>query len=318
MVIEENLLRRPDPESHALVEAGFTSGPLAAAFESIPVLETRSGLSKEDFDRDYRAAMRPVVLEGFVKDWPAVQTWSFERLAELCPEVEVVVDSYNSKKARRVTFPDFVRQLAENEGNTESPLYLQEWLFQANAPHLAADMPELEVAQYDFRRNLYGDDAATNHQLWLGQTGGVTRLHQDSYSVDVMHAQLVGSKRWHVMGPQAQLRRGADGEPDWQALLDAPETQLHRFDLRPGDLLYLPAGWFHRIELLENSIGLGRKCLDEANLQIHIRQRMNELLALLLNYDEVAHTHPDLVPVLMSRSRVFADRLGLDLSRLRP
>ncbi|PRY41586.1 cupin-like domain-containing protein [Umezawaea tangerina] len=318
MVIEDNILRRHDRESQDAVEAGFQAGPLADALASAPVLETRSGLSKEEFDREYRERLRPVVLKGFVKDWPSVQTWSFEHLAQRCPDVQVTVNSYSSKEARTVTFPEFVTLLKENEGNTESPLYLQEWYYQTTAPQIAADMPELEVARYDFRQDLYGEKASTNHQLWLGQEGGVTRLHQDSYSVDVMHAQIVGSKRWYVMGPKAELRLGADGEPDWDGLLGSPETQLHQFDLMPGDLLYLPANWFHRIRLLENSIGLGRKCLDQAHLRVHMKQRMNELLALLLNFDEVKETHPELVPVLMSRSRAFADRLGVDLSRLRP
>ena len=55
----------------------------------------------------------------------------------------------------------------------------------------------------------------------------------------------------------------------------------------------IPALWFHRIELLSNSIGLGRKCLDESNLQMHIRLRMAELLALLLNQDEIKQSHPE-------------------------
>jgi hypothetical protein len=228
------------------------------------------------------------------------------------------VDSYNSAAARKVTFAEFVGLLKENEGNTESPLYLQEWYYQTTAPQIAADMPELDIAQYDFRRNLYGDKASTNHQLWLGQQGGVTRLHQDSYMVDVMHAQIVGTKRWYVMGPEAVLRVGADGKPDWEALLTSPEAQLHQFDLKPGDVLYLPANWFHRIQLLSNSIGLGRKALDERHLQKHIKQRMTELLSLLLNYDEVKETHPELVPVVMSRSRTWANRMDIDLSRLRP
>jgi ribosomal protein L16 Arg81 hydroxylase len=106
--------------------------------------------------------------------------------------------------------------------------------------------------------------------------------------------------------------------PDFDTLVNSPDTQLHQFDLKPGDVLYLPANWFHRIELLTNSIGLGRKCLDEKNLQMHIRQRMNELLALALNYDEVKQTHPELVDVVMARSRVWANRMDIDLSRLRP
>ncbi|WP_179272646.1 cupin-like domain-containing protein [Streptomyces sp. XY006] len=314
--IEPNILRRHDLESLAAVERAFHTGPLSRAVGDAPQLERRSGLTAEEFRREYREPQRPVVLEGHAADWPAVQTWSFDHLADRVGDVRVVVDSYNTKAAREATVAEFVAMLKDNRHQGATPIYLQEWYYQTTAPELAPDMPEMEIARYDFRRDLYGEDASTNHQLWLGQQGGVTRLHQDSYSVDVMHAQIVGDKLWYVMGPDAVLRE--DTEADWTRLVETPETQLMQFVLKPGDVLYLPANWYHRIQLLSDSIGLGRKCLDEVNLQAHIRQRMTELLALALNPDEVKRTHPELFDVVLMRSRAWAKRMDIDLSRLRP
>lgn len=323
MVIEENLLRRHDQPYIDLIERGFRAGPLADALPMAPVLATREGLSQSDFERDYRGRQHPVVLKGFAADWPSVRTWSLDYLAERSGDAEVTMDSVRGTPTRRVTVAEFVGLMKANADLMKvdpeaEPLHLQEWYYQNNAPQLAAELPELEIARYDFRRNLYGADASMNHQLWVGQRGGITRMHQDSYMVDVMHVQLVGTKRWYVMGPAARLRLGANGEPDFAALVADPSTELHQVDLQPGDVLYLPANWYHRIELLTDSIGLGRKCLDERNLLMHMRQRMNELLALLLNYDEVAKTHPELTPILITRNRAWAKRMGLDLSRLRP
>jgi len=314
MQIEDNILRRYDIDSTNLVEAAFTDGPLAEAPATAPAIERRKDISPAEFARDYRAKDRPVVLAGYVSDWPAVRTWSFDHLAQRVGDVKVIVDSYTSAKARTTTVAEFVDMLKTEDG----PVYLQEWLYGASAPELAEDMPELEIAQYDFRRKLYGDDASVNHQLWLGQRGGITRLHQDSYTVDVMHAQLVGTKRWTIMSPNAELRRGADGTPDWDAFLGSADVDVMQFVCEPGDFLFLPASWYHRIELVTDSIGLGRKALDEKNLQQHMRQRMAELLGLLLNYDEVSKTHAELVPVLMNRCRVLANRMHIDLSNLRP
>ena len=84
-------------------------------------------------------------------------------------------------------------------------------VLQGFPPGTGGDLPELDIAQYDFRRDLYGEVISTNHQLWLGQRGGVTRLHQDSYTIDVMHVQLVGEKHWIVMGPDANLAETAAG-----------------------------------------------------------------------------------------------------------
>lgn len=320
MVAEPNVLRRRDRTSIARVEAAFQEGPLAERLATAPEVERCRGLTPEEFARRYRALRQPVVLEGYVADWPAVRTWSFATLAERCGDVRVVVDSYNSRAARETTFAEFVDMLTRRAGAAQrpAPIYLQEWYYQVACPELADDLPELDIAQYDFRRNLYGDAASTNHQLWLGERGGVTRLHQDSYMVDVMHAQIVGEKLWHLMAPEAALSDEHGDDRDVRAMAESPATRLMRCVLRPGDVLFLPAMWFHRIELLSDSIGLGRKCLDEANLQLHVRQRITELLALALNADEVKETHPELFGVVVMRNRAWATRMGLDLSVLRP
>ncbi|MFG2223429.1 cupin-like domain-containing protein [Streptomyces sp. NPDC048644] len=317
MQTERNLLKRRDIDALTTVAAAFRSGPLAGLLDSAPELERRSGLTREEFEREYRFRGRPVVLDGYAADWPSVRHWTFQNLADRCADVPVVVDSYRSEAARRTTFGEFVTRLEASAGSGADPLYLQEWYYRTVAPELADDLPELDIAQYDFRRDLYGEAASTNHQLWIGQQGGITRLHQDAYSVDVMHAQIVGEKLWHIMGPGAELLPGPGGTAQLDALCASPGTRLMRFVLRPGDVLYLPALWFHRIELLSDSIGLGRKCLDQAHLGAHIRQRIGELLALALNPDELRVTHSELFDVVIARARALADRMDIDLSRLR-
>ena len=250
--------------------------------------------------------------------WPALKTWSFDYLATKCGDARVVVDSYNSKRAREVTFVEFVNMLSTNGEANQSPLYLQEWLYMADCPSLAEDLPELPIAQYDFRRNLFGEKISTNHQLWIGQKGATTRVHQDSYFIDVMHAQIVGEKHWCVMGPNASLDCDESGELNFAALIDNPETQIKQCVLKPGDVVYLPAQWYHRIELLADSIGQGRKCLDEVNLQKYTHMRFAEVLSLALNHDYIKEAYPELYKVVILRNRAWAKLLDIDLTKLRP
>ena len=318
MQAERNLLKSFDKAGMALVEAGLRAGPLAEAAQAAPEIARRARLTPDQFQAQHRDARRPVVLQGMVDDWPALKTWSFSHFASHYGSAQVTVDAYNSARAREMSLSQFVALLEQPPALGSAPVYLQEWYYKAADPQLARDTPELDVAQYDFRKDLYGEQASTNHQLWAGQRGAVTILHQDAYLVDVMHIQIVGEKRWMVMAPEAHLHCLQDGQPDFARLAADPATQLMQYTLRPGEVLFLPSQWWHRVELLSDSIGVGRKCLDPSNLREHVRLRMGELLCLALNRDEVHHSHPELFNVAMSRARTLARRMDVDLSRLRP
>ena len=120
------------------------------------------------------------------------------------------------------------------------------------------------------------------------------------------------------MSPDAYLDRDESGEPDFDGLLNNPKVKIMQCVLKPGDVLYLPAQWWHRIELLSNSIGQGRKCLDEINLQKYIYLRFAEVLALALNHDHIKATHPELYKVVILRNQAWAKLLNIDLTKLRP
>lgn len=318
MESQPNLLSNRFREAIDKIEASFKAGALGEAMRNAPLIERRVKLSPAEFEQEYRRKLKPVIVEGLMEDWPSLRTWDFDYLVSRCGDARVVVDSYNSQRAREVTFREFVEMLRADGGEGRQPIYLQEWLFMKDAPQLAEDMPELPIAQYDFRRNLYGEKISTNHQLWIGQKGATTRIHQDSYYMDVMHAQIVGEKHWCVMSPNAFLGRDASGEFDFASLVNNPDVQILQCVLKPGEVVYLPALWWHRIEILEDSIGLGRKCLDEVNLQQHTHMRFSELLSLALNHDYVKGAYPELYNVVIMRNRTWAKLLNIDLTKLRP
>lgn len=312
------MLRNRSRDNISAIESSFKNGLLHQAMLNAPEIERRQRLSVEEFTLQYRKGLKPVVVEGLIDHWPAVQNWSFRYLVNKCGDTQVVVDSYNSASAHAMTFREFAAILEAGRTDDQQPVYLQEWLYMAKCPQLAADLPELPIAQYDFRRNLFGKRISTNHQLWMGQQGATTRLHQDSYVVDVMHAQIVGRKHWCVLGPNATLAQDKHGELDFAGLLANPDANFRKCVLNPGEVLYLPAQWYHRIELLTDSIGQGRKCLDEANVQAYTRLRFAELLCLALNHDYIKKAYPELYQVVVLRNQAFAKLLDIDLRNLRP
>jgi hypothetical protein len=104
--------------------------------------------------------------------------------------------------------------------------------------------------------HLYGDAHLTrrhHYRLFVHPKGHVTSLHYEGNLLDVWSLQLAGTKRW-------KLRRGdvahrllpfyfVDNQASYAGFTDEPEW-TYVVDLAPGELLYLPRGWYHHVECL--------------------------------------------------------------------
>jgi len=81
--------------------------------------------------------------------------------------------------------------------------------------------------------------------VYLTPAGGQGfKAHYDSH--DVFVAQAHGSKRWRVYPPPIELP--SHDQPYRLSGLTAPAEPIEEFDLRAGDLLYLPRGYMHEAE----------------------------------------------------------------------
>src|SRR4051812_3904301 len=131
-----------------------------------------------------------------------------------------------------------------------------------------------------------GDQPAAPH-LWFGSAGNVTPLHYDG--VSNYFAQLYGRKRFILIDPvyfEDVYPYPIDAEYSHVSAVDAerPDADTHpRFldvprwqaELGPGDLLYLPAFWWHHVRSLDVSVSVNfwcapplAQCLVPAGLRI--------------------------------------------------
>jgi ribosomal protein L16 Arg81 hydroxylase len=100
--------------------------------------------------------------------------------------------------------------------------------------------------------------------VWLGQRGVRTPLHYDYYSN--LYLQIVGRKRFVILPPSHHV--GVDLYPslhpahrssqiaNFTAALTVNATSAaepaYEVVLEPGDILYLPALWFHEVTTLDD------------------------------------------------------------------
>lgn len=106
-------------------------------------------------------------------------------------------------------------------------------------------------------------------RFWLGPAGTVTPLHCD-YD-DNIFAQVLGTKRIFVAPPHHDVflyTRQANPvlygaafdpeQPDFERFPLARQAALVECIVQPGEMLYVPAGWYHQVRALTFSLSVNR------------------------------------------------------------
>ena len=260
-----------DPDRRAHVTRGPGVGceatpPARAGRSASPVrsLARIAPVSRAEFQARYVAARQPVVLAGLVSDWPAVPRWSLEFFRDAYPALSittahveggrVVMDRQRGLVHRPERIDTFVAALRAGARDR----YLMTPMRDLPAP-LRADAPLPTYLR-----------AATvqNAKLWIGPEGMVSSMHRDL--ADNLHAQVAGKKRFTLVAPQQSacvypnslfdsVPNGCriDVErPDYVAFPRLRAAEMLVAELDPGDVVYVPRGWWHHVRTLDLSISV--------------------------------------------------------------
>jgi len=226
-------------------------------------------LTPEDFQREFVRRSRPVVLTGALRDWRALSAWTPDLLGRRfrTRAVRVAVSGdglfgYDPEagaayETETMAFGRAVSLICERVVTGK-----KHYLMQTSIPDV---LPEL-VGDFDTPRHA-GTAAAAAH-LWFGASRTVTPLHYDM--ANNLLAQIRGRKRITLF-PPAQAARlypfpVSARHPHVSAVdLDAPDAE--RFPefrkaaamacvVGPGDLLFVPAFWWHHVRSLDVTISV--------------------------------------------------------------
>lgn len=195
------------------------------------------------------------VLPGKAAHWPAVRHWSWERLAALAPEMPVRLVRGNRELHDTAFHPStlgtYLRDLQDSRcgaSDETAPLYLKEFDLLRAFPQLQGDVHSKE---------LFPPGALHDSQTWIGPANGRTGLHHDFF--DNLAVQIMGHKRFYLVRPGVVERLGlvSTKYDQWAVLASAPASALASdalsaedawvADLAPGDVLYVPARWWHEV-----------------------------------------------------------------------
>jgi Rps23 Pro-64 3,4-dihydroxylase Tpa1-like proline 4-hydroxylase len=228
-------------------------------------IDIRVGLAATEFFEDYYFSNRPVLLRDAMRDSPAVRSWSPEFFKRHYAQVQVQITS------GRDSDPDY--ELHFRRSITTVPLgeYVERVLNGAsNDVYIVArnyffDNPALRHLRHDLRPPPGIVDATDERpgtvKLWFGPRSTVTPLHFDEHSI--LLAQIYGRKKFLFIPPfdtdKLYLRNSyySEVDPERVDLARHPafaNASIAAVEVGPGDLLFIPVGWWHWARALELSM----------------------------------------------------------------
>lgn len=182
------------------------------------------GIGADEFLQEFYEPRRPVVVEGVAADWPATRGWTRAHLVE---------------RLRRAP-----------ESATRTPFW---WDVEAD---LVADDVREPALISELRRRRTPRERRRSMRLWMSGSGDYTPWRYDGHCVEVFNAQVVGRQRFTLVSPETPIPLAPlsllGARPD--APPDSILTEHHEhtvFELRAGDLLYLPRHWCHSVQSLD-------------------------------------------------------------------
>ena len=123
-----------------------------------------------------------------------------------------------------------------------------------------------------------GDERGRDHRfVYLGPKGSTTRVHCDVMASYSWSVNVCGAKRWQLLPPAATPllydslgdRMAADltdTENGWYGGLDAARGRAIEIIQRSGEAIFVPSGWHHCVENLEDTLSINHNWINACNL----------------------------------------------------
>jgi len=244
----------------------------------------RENLSYSEFAREYLYPHRPVILTDATEHWRAVGKWSPEFFKSEFGSRVITIDG------REIMVSDFFDLVVHSSEKRPAP-YL---MYIGDSNYFADVFPELvddigQVPKY-LSPNWLGDryvppilgrrlNRGPKPEFYFGGRGaGFPVLHWDNLYFHAFNSQIYGQKEWYLYAPDQtpfmypRKDRGnlsmivdALGDPDLERYPLFAKAVPHKCVVEPGEMLFLPGGWWHITRMLGPSISIAMCSANASN-----------------------------------------------------
>ncbi len=188
-----------------------------------------------EFRRRFERPRQPVVITGVVGRWKAMGRWSPDYFAEQLARSRIV----------KMLIKDYLADMASGSRKTYVPGMPLD-------PHLPMLIGDIDLPEYREQ------GSTASPRIWFG-TRVIGPLHYDPTSN--LHGIVYGGKRFTLFHPSQlpylypssmfstipQMSQASINQPDYARFPRLRKAKAITVDLGPGDMLFLPAGWWHQV-----------------------------------------------------------------------
>ena len=113
--------------------------------------------------------------------------------------------------------------------------------------------------------------------VYIGPAGSTTRMHCDVLASYSWSVNVCGTKRWQLLPPSStpllfdalghQLATGLSDCCSWFGGLTTARNHAIEIIQRSGEAIFVPSGWHHSVENLEDTLSINHNWINACNLQ---------------------------------------------------
>jgi len=228
-------------------------------------------ISKVDFIEQYYRPQKPVLIENLTQDWPAYEKWSLSYIQSKAGDQ--IVPLYNNEPAKgseSVYAPKKEMKLAEyiqilKTQPTDLRIFFYELL--KKMPELLDDFEYPDIGLKFFKKL---------PALFFGGGASKVFMHYDIDLPDSMHFHFDGHKSVTLFSPDQtkylyrvpysihNLEAIDMDNPDFEKFPALQYAQGIQADMKHGDALYMPSGYWHYIKYLDGGFSMTLRALPRS------------------------------------------------------
>jgi cupin-like protein len=240
----------------------------ALEFRSV---ERVASINKEEFTTSYFNSQVPLVINDLARSWAAFEKWTpgffkdqyGKKLVKVYDESFVAAGENYMSNAKLIPLRDYIDQVM----TTSQELRMFLYNIKSEIPELANDITFPTLVDGISKSFIF---------MFFGCKGSVTQMHFDIDMSHVFHSVIYGRKTVYLF-PYSQgknlyrypftCRSYVDVEqPDFTRYPGLKEAQGYKVELRAGDTLYIPAGYWHHFVYDEAGYAVSLRCANQTLL----------------------------------------------------